>query len=241
MLPGAVGSKAMAMQMKVACPHCGKELKAPQELAGKRVACPSCTKSFRVTASGEASPEAPPAMVTPVPPPINRQGQAARFVAENVAETNLQLGADGRLPELQFEAPNEELEQEKPQATDSNPLLLIGALCFSITLSVILLVFEPAETTSNTAAKVQARREIQRNYIGTGPDLKPHEKRLREAMSAFHRSDHATERRLYREVLNMLKDESLRGAAGLTGPKTALRPPNDRHLEQQIATILSKD
>jgi hypothetical protein len=39
---------------------------------------------------------------------------------------------------------------------------------------------------------------------------------------------------LYREVLNMLKDESHRGAAGLTGPKTAQNPPNDRHLEEQL-------
>jgi hypothetical protein len=44
-------------------------------------------------------------MVARRPPPINRQGQAAKFIAENVAETQLQLGTDGRLPELQFEDP----------------------------------------------------------------------------------------------------------------------------------------
>ncbi len=236
------GSKAVAMQVKVACPHCGKELKAARELAGKRVVCPGCSKSFRVVMPGEPPTGAPPVPADKRPAAVPRRGQAARFVAENIAETKLQLGADGRLPELQFEdREDDEPDQQKPEARDSNPLLLIGAMCFSITLSIIMLVFDPEETTSNTADMEMARYRIQLNYIGIGPDLKPHERRLREALSAFHRGDFATERRLYREVLHMLKDESFRGPAGLTGPKTAQHAPNDRHLEEQIATLLSRD
>jgi hypothetical protein len=230
------------MQVRVTCPNCGKELKAPQELWGKRVACPSCSQSFRVGGPGETPPDAPVSGGFRVaPPPSDRRGQAAKFIVENAAETQLQLGTDGRLPELRFEDIEDEDDLQQPEARDSNPLLLIGVLCFSITLSVILLVFEPTSAPTNSASKWQARAQIQRSYFGTGPDLKPHERRLREALQAFHRGDSVTERRLYREVLNMLKDESHRGAAGLTGPKAAQNPPNDRHLEEQLATLLSRD
>ena len=230
------------MQVKVTCPNCGKELKAPQELRGKRVACPSCNESFRVGAPPDLPQDLPPGVPPPVrvmPPPVNRPAQAAKFIADEAAPTRVQLGADGRLPELLFEDRPAEPDLQEAQTRGSNPLLLVGVLCFSITLSVILLVFEPQEVRSSDAAKAEARHWIALKYIGTGPNLKPHEKRLREALQASYRGDDAAERRLYREVLNMLHDESHRGAVGLTGPRTAADPPNDQHLEQQLATLLS--
>lgn len=234
------------MQVKVTCPNCGKELKAAQELRGKRVACPSCNESFRVGGPPEVPPAPPPvgAGAPPlqvVPPPLNRPAQAARFIAEETAETRVQLGADGRLPELKFEARAAESDPREPQAGGSNPLLLVGVLCFSVTLSVILLVFEPPKAPSNEAAKAAARNWIQAKYIGSDSTPQPHELRLRWALQAAVRGDTASERRLYREVLNMLHDESLRGAAGVTGPRVAAEPPNDRHLEEQLAILLSGD
>ncbi len=223
--------------MKVTCPKCAKELRATQDLRGKRVACPRCKESFRV-----ASREEPSATNTQRPPPsLNRPAQAAKFIAAETAETAVQLGSDGRLPELVFEDQSAERETHKSQSEDSNPLLLIGILCFSITLSLIMLVFDPQPPQSGSAAKSRARNEIARTYIGTGPRLRPHEKRLRQALQAFHRGDHEAERRLYREVLHMLRDESHRGVMGLTGPRRAAAPPNDHHLEQQLATLLSRD
>ena len=230
------------MQVKVTCPNCGKELKAPEELRGKRVACPSCNESFRVGVPPEPPPGVPgPGPIRVMPPPVNRPAQAAKFIADEAVQTRVQLGADGRLPELQFQDPAAEPGPQETQTRGSNPLLLIGVLCFSITLSVILLVLEPQEVRSSDAAKAAARHWIALKYLGEGPRLQPHEKRLREALQASYRGDRAAERRLYREVLNMLHDESHRGAAGLTGPRTALDPPNDQHLEQQLATLLSGD
>jgi DNA-directed RNA polymerase subunit RPC12/RpoP len=230
------------MQVKVTCPNCGKELKAPEELRGKRVACPSCNESFRVGGPAEPPPGLPGSgPLRGVPPPVNRPAQAAKFIADESVETRVRFGADGRLPELRFEARTAEPDPQQTQVRDSNPLLLVGVLCFSITLSLILLVFEPQEFRSSDAAKAEARHWIELKYIGVGPNLKPHEKRLREALQAFYRGDRGAERRLYRDVLNMLHDESHQGAAGLTGPRAALDPPNDQHLEQQLATLLSGD
>lgn len=235
------------MQVKVTCPHCGKELKAAQELRGKRVACPSCNESFRVGGPPEVPPVPPPVGSGPspplvVPPPVSRLAQAAKFIAEETAETRVQLGADGRLPELKFEARAAEPDPREPQAGGgSNPLLLVGVLCFSVTLSVILLVFEPQTVPANDAAKAAARHWIELRYIGSDSTPQDLKDRLRWALQAAIRGDDVSERRLYREVLNMLHDESLRGAAGLTGPRVAAEPPNDRHLEEQLAILLSGD
>jgi DNA-directed RNA polymerase subunit RPC12/RpoP len=228
------------MQMKVTCPNCGKELRAPQELRGKRVACPGCNEGFRVFEPPDHT-EGIKAPDHVIPPPLNRPAQAAKFIAAQTAQTQVQLGADGRLPVLLFENRVAEPDSRETATRDSNPLLLIGVLCFSVTLSVLLLVFDPQQVQSNDAAKDEARHWIVTRYIGAGPHLKPHEKRLREALQAFHRGDFATERRMYRDVLDMLRDESHRGAVGLTGPRRALDPPNDHHLEQLLATLLSGD
>lgn len=229
------------MPMKVMCPKCGKELKAPPELQGKRVACPRCNEGFRV-----ASPtDAPPGAAVPVrvlPPPVNRRAQAAKFIADEATETRVQLGADGRLPALLFQSRAAEQDPQEPQTRESNPLLLIGVLCFSITLSLILLIFDPQGGGPTGEAKDMARQAILRGYV-QDPDVPDRvRERLREALGAFHREDYTSERRLYREVLNMLKNESIRDPSnpkGLTGPREARSPPNDRHLEQQLATLLS--
>jgi DNA-directed RNA polymerase subunit RPC12/RpoP len=236
--------------LKVTCQKCGKEAKVPPELQGKRVACPRCGGSFRVPAPSDdefgevlGTPDAPSELpvATPVhvaPPPVNRPAQAAKFIADEATESRVQLGADGRLPGLQFENQVAEQDVETPQSRGSNPLMLIGMLCFGITLSVILLVVDPQQMQSDDAAKAEAREALAQYYTGLGPTLKPYEKCLREALQAHSREDYATERRRYREVLNMLHDESIRGAAGLTGPRKATEPPCDQHLEQQIATLL---
>jgi hypothetical protein len=151
------------------------------------------------------------------------------------------LGADGCLPELVFQDQVAEQEPHETNPRESKPLLLIGVLCFSITLSVILLVFEPQKVQSDDAAKAEARRQIATFYLGVGPTLKPYEKRLREALQAYHRHDQDAARRHCREVLDMLHNESHQGAAGLTGMRTAQKAPNDQHLEQQLAILMSRD
>ena len=40
----------MPATVDVSCPHCGKSLKVPAELAGKRVKCKGCDEVFAVPA-----------------------------------------------------------------------------------------------------------------------------------------------------------------------------------------------
>lgn len=53
------------MAVSVSCPECGKTLKAPEEMAGKRVRCPGCQQAFRLAAPSVAEdfevPETPAA------------------------------------------------------------------------------------------------------------------------------------------------------------------------------------
>ena len=51
----------MADFLTIACPECGKQMKAPAELAGKKVRCKACGEVFPVSGSpAKAAPQAAP-------------------------------------------------------------------------------------------------------------------------------------------------------------------------------------
>jgi hypothetical protein len=52
------------MPIEIACPGCGKQLKAPDAAAGKRVKCPQCATVVPV-------PAPPPPIVPQAPPPMS--------------------------------------------------------------------------------------------------------------------------------------------------------------------------
>ena len=61
----------MAAVLNVTCPNCGKALKVPAELEGKRVKCKGCDKPFPVAAPKPAAKAPPPAEASgarPEPP-----------------------------------------------------------------------------------------------------------------------------------------------------------------------------
>ena len=119
-----------------------------------------------------------------------------------------------------------------------NPVLLIGAILFSVIASVVL-VFLPGESANQGkgAEKQHARREIEENYFA-GMDkearLEPYQILLREAILARSRGDFKQERRSYRKVLDMLRAERGKFDKGLTGS-----PKRDEDLEKLITTLLS--
>ena len=64
--------------LRVCCPVCGRKLRAPDDLAGRRVCCPECEEPMRVPL-GQGEPEAapaPPAFADEVPLPA-RLGMAS--------------------------------------------------------------------------------------------------------------------------------------------------------------------
>lgn len=58
----------MSAAVEISCPNCGKKLKVPAELAGKRVKCKDCQEVFAVPAPKPAKP-APAAKPAAAPPP----------------------------------------------------------------------------------------------------------------------------------------------------------------------------
>ncbi len=172
-----------------------------------------------------------------------RRPTRAKLIAPDSAETRVQLDADGELPHLHLRDDPKKLKEDEA-AGGANPLLLIGAVCASITMSVILLFVEPNSAQDESQSKTEAREQIRLYYWGTptvqGP-LASYQKKLREAIQAHHRADYNAEFARYREVLRMLHDESIQDATGLTGVKQHGAPPNDRHLEELLATLLRDD
>lgn len=173
---------------------------------------------------------------TAAPPAPSKK--VARFIATEAAQSGLKLAEDGKLPGLRLK------ESGEPSAKQGgsrgvNPLLLFGALAFSLVSSVIL-VFLPSEPDAPVRSddKRQARLEIQENYIaGMDKDaaLESYQILLRNAIQARSRRDYPEERRCYRRVLDMLRTERTgKFEKGLTGS-----PARDETLEKLITTLLS--
>jgi hypothetical protein len=191
----------------------------------------------------------PPAPTTgraqPPPPPADRRHRRkAKFIAADATATQIEVGKDGQLPQLKLEDA-EQSEQTKEKSRSSNPLLLVLALAVSTSMSVGLLFWDNSAEKSETALKAEARQTLREHYIHTPPEMEPYKMLLRRALQAHYRGEFAAERRLYRQVLDMLHAEDKnRGSnrKGLTGLREEQnnRPPNDQHLKQQL-TILLKD
>jgi hypothetical protein len=163
--------------------------------------------------------------------------RTARFIAAESAQSGLKLAEDGKLPELRLKEPGEKSVKQVGSG-GMNPVLLFGAILFSVIVSVVL-VFLPTKSANQGkgAEKQHARREIEENYFA-GMDkearLEPYQILLREAMLARSRGDFNKERRSYRKVLDMLRTERGKFDKGLTGS-----PKRDDHLEELITTLLS--
>jgi hypothetical protein len=173
------------------------------------------------------------------PPRMKQKAPTAKFIAGSRTETNVQLGADGQLPALVLRETKQQDDSEDT-ANTTNPLLLIGVLCFSISLSVILLFVDTSATVSEGKTKAHAREQIKRVYARPSANDKPYQTKLREAIWAHNNDDFQVERRRYREVLDMLHSEAIRDLGGLTGMREAKQPPNDRHLEDLLGILLTE-
>jgi hypothetical protein len=162
----------------------------------------------------------------------------ARFIATEAAQSGLKLAEDGKLPALRLKEPGQ-ADTKQAGSSGVNPLVLFGALAFSVALTVIM-VFLPSQTEAPVKGgeKQAARREIEEKYISSmdkGAALEPYQICLREALQARSRHDSREERRLYRKVLDMLRAERAgKFDRGLTGS-----PDKDETLEKLITTLLS--
>ena len=127
----------------------------------------------------------------------------------------------------------------------SPPWLLLTVFGVSITMSLALLFVDTAGTdVGERQSAAAARHQLQSNYAGVVPPLAPYQQKIRLALQAHQKGDREEERRLYREVLDILHSESKNKSTGITGmidaPDPPLGNPSDRHLEGLISTLLGE-
>jgi hypothetical protein len=172
-----------------------------------------------------------------------RTRQAARFITAGETASHVQLGADGKLPDLLL---HEGEEREKPteQRQGVNPLVLV-AVAVSMLLTVAVLFIDDVGVGGETASKEEARAAIEKYYIqvpgslDTTSSSKPYQYYLREAIWAHQAGDYAAEIRNYRHVMDLLNNEGKSEITGLTGRIGSVdTQPSDRHLEKQLSILL---
>ncbi|HJN08449.1 MAG TPA: hypothetical protein QF564_07135 [Pirellulaceae bacterium] len=205
-------------------------------------------QSLPGTAAGKAAPQSTPPPATrfsspaaksarPSPSKPSREARPARFIAADASETRVELGHDGQLPVLQLEEATR-IDVDQENARTSNPWLLVAALAVSFGMSAVLLFVETDGAPAERTTKKSARRDVEMYYSRPVPQPQRYRQLLREALQAYNKEDYATERRRYKQVLDLLHAENNDRYSGLTGQVSASEPPNDRHLEELLSTLV---
>jgi len=169
----------------------------------------------------------------------SRSVQAATFVTAAPVQTNVALGADGKLPDLQLT----EAKRKDDQAAEQprSPLLVIAALTVSVGMSVLMLVVDFDTAASPTRSKVQYRQDIEEHYTQPafkGGELESYQKNLRAALQAHNRGDSRVEKIYLHRVLDMMEAEDVSPTRGITGRAEGEYPVSDEHLRKTISQLL---
>lgn len=190
--------------------------------------------------SASAPPAQQPARPKPQPAPVSssaRAAQPARFIAGESTDTAIELGRDGQLPMLVL-TEGKSVAANEADGQKSNPLLLVGVLCFSLLASLSMLLLDTTVYRAEPDSKKEARTQIESHYVKGNPLREPYQEHLATALQAYHKGDYAQERTQYRQVLKMLREENKNAYTGITGRVSAPLPPNDEHLDSLLRTLL---
>jgi hypothetical protein len=182
----------------------------------------------------------PPETVNSNSAPAQREAKPARFITANPTERRIDLGADGRLPELVLQEGNKS-EQTPSADRTSNPLVLIAVLTVSFGLSAAMLFVDTGARHSESHRKAIARDELAQHYTQSPRRLEPYQELLRQALQLHNQGKYADELVCYRRVLDMLHEEHRENLKGLTGVRRGASPPSDEHLESLLSQLLSNE
>ncbi|MSR59824.1 MAG: hypothetical protein EXS05_19670 [Planctomycetaceae bacterium] len=175
-----------------------------------------------------------------------RAATVARFITDGPGDPLVKLGEDGHLPELTLKEGHTREGHEPTQTKTTNPAVLLLAIGASLLMTLGMLFMEGEGYGDNTRSKAEARSKIEKYYGSEKDNLKPYQIYLRQARQARSRGDIAAEQFEYRQVLNLLHSEAnekLYRYTGITGrldyDQGDADQMSDRHLEEQIAVLLS--
>jgi hypothetical protein len=196
-----------------------------------------------VTVQDETTPPAAPSSPERKKPARKEsKRQVAKLITNRGTEATVQLGSDGRYPELALAsvaAPTR--SDSKPK--ESNPVLLFTVLAASCLTSVGLMLadFDTAPISS-TENRVFARSELASFYGTDSSALEPYQKLLRQAAVKYSQGDYDSERALLRQVLSLLKAVDAKDPEnlnGLTGKQTGKGKASDEKLRRLLETVLT--
>ena len=210
--------------------------------------------SAKVSAAAVNPAEPPTVLPTPSPdvptadpstgPPVQpkrqpkrqrRKAKQAKFITAERTETKIQLGADGQLRELVLREADAKEKTEEASSSGSSPLLIV-ALVVSIGFSVLLLLVDMSTSRSESRSKQKSRESLEDYYIGEQSEtsqLQPYQLLIREALQEHSSGREKSEKKLYKQVLDMLHAEGNNEYAGVTGQVTGAAP-SDENLEALI-------
>ncbi len=141
----------------------------------------------------------------------------ARFITDQAGDPLVKLGADGHLPDLALQEMGAAAVQEKaPADAQSKPLTLIAAFVVSVGLSLAMLFLDLEVASSSAQQSEVARKAIAIFYGSENAPLEQYQKLLRRANWAHSQGDFEGEKKLYRDVLRMLRAENRNSVTGLT-------------------------
>lgn len=168
--------------------------------------------------------------------------QVARPITSRGGESAVQMGADGKFPELALAVDTGPAKpQNKPK--DANPALLFTILAASCLSSAGLLLFD-FETRAVSTSQVQssARSELVAFYGQDSAELEPYQKLLRRASVEYSKGHRSAERQLLRQVLALLNSvdaSATENLNGLTGRQTGKGKASDQQLEELLQQVLN--
>lgn len=196
--------------------------KAAAKRTSARKSAPATGKTAISSSSGKSA-----------TPPSKRQ--VAKFLTDPTGESLLQLGDDGRMPELTLAELSTRKKQDKAKPKkESSPLMLYLALGISLAASMALLFLDLDPSSTTVGERKQAERAIQEFFVDRGGEVAPYQQALREARLATSRGDREQAHEAYRRVLDFLNSEDNNRFKGLTGSVE-----RDEELKQLIAILLT--
>ncbi|MBX3443540.1 MAG: FHA domain-containing protein [Planctomyces sp.] len=166
--------------------------------------------------------------------------RTARIVLDPQGEPRVQLGADGRLPELQLADASEASSEAKPRGAAPSWLLLPVVLA-SAALSLGLLFWTPGDASSQPSQS-RARDGLRAFFGEDGQTLEPYQQLLRQALLEHSQGRPKEERRNYVRVLDLLNSADVRDPRnfhGLTGRQTGRGRNSDADLRALLETLIA--
>ena len=195
----------------------------------------SFSKGRRPASDPDLAADAAPAPQKAVPARADKkQPTVAKFITDAPGDLLVRLGDDGHLPELTLDE-GQTRAQSETRAKESNPLLLIAALCFSLGMTGLMLLVDVEDSGGSGRGWQEANQKIAEYYGNEDEELLPWQIHLRRARQAHSRRAYQEERDEYKKVLNLLHAEGKSRFTGLTGS-----PDRNKKLEEMISVLLGR-